>query len=377
LAKLASRRYTKYLIPVKYVGLAEKDWIEKERITKRYAHKWRAHIHTADIGIENILECAPAYREITDKDALRTDMRFCRLAYGFSPLEYMTYGLEHRKGVSERRAFFSDWSDKGILYHKLNRQSDVKILNNKYTTYDKFKEYYKRDAIAISRPEHFGRFRDFVRKHPVFVKKPLSLGGGRGIELVDLSASGKSEREYFAGLMALQAYILEECIIQSEDLSIFNPSSLTTVRCITFYTKNGVVAPPYLSFFRTGRRGSFVDNASKGGIACGIDSVSGRLATDAYAQYYGERYACHPDSGIQFKGYQLPEWEKLLGMCKEMSAQLPSVKFISWDMAHADKDGWVVVEGNSHGAIDFQQLFWNRGLKADIEEIVRNTETIM
>ena len=158
---------------------------------------------------------------------------------------------------------------------------------------------------------------------------------------------------------------------------IFNPSSLNTVRCITFYTKNGVVAPPYLSFFRTGRRGSFVDNASKGGIACGIDSVSGRLATDAYAQYYGERYACHPDSGIQFKGYQLPEWEKLLGMCKEMSAQLPSVKFISWDMAHADKDGWVVVEGNSHGAIDFQQLFWNRGLKADIEEIVRNTETIM
>jgi hypothetical protein len=279
------------------------------------------------------------------------------------------FNLEN-KTMYERREFVSDTGRYKYIY-SINSWLDLDIFENKHKTYKRFKPYFKRDAIVIGKSGHFNRYQDFVRKHPVFVKKRVDLSSGASVELVDLTKSGKAEREWFDKTITSGAHILEERVIQSEVLAALNASSVNTVRCVTFNTNNGFVIPN--GFIRTGRDGMFVDNGAKGGIFIGVDSSNGQLSTDGITEY-GEVFEKHPNTGIRFKGYQLPEWRQMLEICREMAAKVPQIKYISWDMAHTS-DGWIVIEGNSYGQFIGQQGAWKRGMKTEIEDILHNTET--
>lgn len=141
-----------------------------------------------------------------------------------------------------------------------------------------------------------------------------------------------------------------------------NPSSVNTVRCITFCL-GGNVQIPYC-FLKVGRNGSFVDNGGAGGILAGIDVRSGKVNTCGYDEY-NETYEIHPDTGVRFDGYQMPEWEKLKAICCKMSGMLPSVKCIGWDMAYTD-DGWVVIEGNGMTQFIVPQIVYKKGIKKEL-----------
>ena len=102
----------------------------------------------------------------------------------------------------------------------------------------------------------------------------------------------------------------------------------------------------------------------------GIEVDTGILRTDGFDEYL-MRYPAHPESHLTFKGYQLPQWDQMLAICKEMSAKEPNVRYIGWDMAHTP-DGWVVVEGNGGGQMIGPQIVWERGIKAEIEQYAAN-----
>ena len=59
-----------------------------------------------------------------------------------------------------------------------------------------------------------------------------------------------------------------------------------------------------------------------------------------------ERFIFHPVTGTQIVGFQIPNWDKVLEMVKEMAARVPQVRTIGWDVA-VTQDGCCAVEGNS------------------------------
>lgn len=79
----------------------------------------------------------------------------------------------------------------------------------------------------------------------------------------------------------------------------------------------------------------------------------------------------HPDSKIKFKNYQLPEWSEVIRICKEMSAMIPTVQWIGWDMAYTD-NGWIVIEGNALTEVIGPQSTWQRGIRDDISAFSKN-----
>ena len=155
---------------------------------------------------------------------------------------------------------------------------------------------------------------------------------------------------------------------QSAKTAVFNDSSVNTVRCITLKTKNDMLVP--YCFMRTGRSGAFVDNGGAGGLFVGIDPETGVLGTDGVDER-GVRYNAHPDSGLRFQGYQLPDWSKMISTCKEMAMQIPTVRMIGWDMAYTDK-GWIVIEGNGLTEVIGPQCTWLRGIRKDIEDFYQS-----
>ena len=196
---------------------------------------------------------------------------------------------------------------------------------------------------------------------------------GRSIELIDSENCGKSIRELFDEFIAGGKFIVEEKVQQSSIMSVFNESSVNTIRCITFNTKNGIIVP--YCFMKSGRKGSFVDNGGAGGILVGIDKNTGVLNTNGFDEF-NERYECHPDSKVPFYGFQLPDFEKAIEISKKMSAMIPSVKFIGWDLAHTDK-GWVVIEGNGMSQLIGPQIVWEYGVKEEVEKIISGMDLIL
>lgn len=304
-------------------------------------------------------------------DALRNDVWFCWLAYGFLPEEYFCYELEN-KSFQERKGYVSE-IDKSKYVFQMNDIVDIQILNNKMKTYQHFGKYFLRDAICVKDEKDYDAFERFVDKHPVFVKKNVFESVGRSVSLVDLSSCAeKAKKETFHGIIREGKHILEERVIQSGAMAAFHESSVNTLRCISFNTKHGIVDQYY--FMKTGRGGSFVDNGGAGGILTGIDRETGRVNTNGFDEF-NRPYEKHPDTGIVFNGYQLPEWQELRKLCRTLSSQLPTVKYIGWDLAHTDA-GWVIIEGNGMSQMIGPQTVFKRGCKAEVEALMADVDLI-
>lgn len=274
-------------------------------------------------------------------DRVRTDMLFCYAAYGFTPNEYLVYGFKERSS-EERKAFISD-RESVVIGYRLNDLDAMGIFNDKVQTYQIFGKYFKRSALCIEGEKDRSAFLAFAIRNPVFVKKEAKEACGRGVELVDLKKRNITADEYFDSLLFNGKIIVEEMIVQADIMKQFNDSSVNTVRCTTLNSNGNIEI--LFCFFRTGRKGSFVDNGGAGGLLVGVDEKTGMLNTDAVDEI-NCRFSEHPDTHVVFKGFQIPEWGQMIEVCKEIASIVTDVKMVGWDMAYTD-NGWVVVEGNA------------------------------
>lgn len=79
-----------------------------------------------------------------------------------------------------------------------------------------------------------------------------------------------------------------------------------------------------------------MDNASSGGCFVGIDLASGTLREYAYTlpKHGGLRFTQHPDTGIAFRGFQVPCLGQALQLV-EVAATLVPDRIVGWDVAVA------------------------------------------
>lgn len=361
----------KTILPEKVIALAEESSDEKHKAVEYCYDTWPKEMKGVNENIDFTLKRIPEYQKRKDVQAVHEDMVFCYFAYGFTPVEYFAFQLEN-KTRRERESFVSDRAR--IIYRcRMNNMIKADIFKDKIKTYKKYGKYYRREAIAISKKRDFAIFKDFIKKHPVFVKKEVFEAQGVSVELIDIAVCGKPEKELFESLIQKGKHILEEKIEQAPELSAFNASSVNTVRAVTFHTKHGIVVP-YCTL-RTGRPGSFIDNGGAGGIQACVDYGTGKIITDGFDEF-GGHYRMHPSSGIVFNGYQMPEWDKLKALVTEVALQDDATKFIGWDLAYI-RDGWIIVEGNDCCQVIAQQMIKGKGMKDEFEKIMADMDLVV
>ncbi len=290
------------------------------------------------------------------------DILLWNFAYGFSVNEYLCYDFMN-KSEKERHMYISDREIVNFGY-EVNDLDKMNLFSDKILTYKMYKRYFGREVICINDAKDYPVFQKFIKTHPQFVKKEARESCGRSVELVDITKEVGSEFDLFKFFISKGKTILEEPITQNYKMSIFNKSSVNTIRCITLAGRKGINVA--YCFAKIGREGEFVDNGAAGGILVGIDVNSGIFATDGIDEL-GRRYEVHPDSGIKLKGFCLPEWEEMKIMCSKLAAKIPEVKFIGWDMAYSE-NGWVVVEGNGLSEAIGMQSTFAKGIRSDIEK---------
>lgn len=339
----------------------------RAEIVERYKKKYPKDAALVARKIERVFSTNDRVGSYSDIDIVKSDMEFCWFWLGFHPDEYMFFHFyEENKDLAVRKSFVSE-QERWAFRFCANDFSDP-LLSDKAETYKKLSSYYKRDAVVLERASDLEKFEKYVERHPVFVKKLVSSSRGKGVELID-SSEYPTIKACFEDILQNGKVLLEEKIVQNEEIAAFNGSSVNTVRISTFTTKNGIL--PAFGFFRTGRNGSFVDNAARGGVFATVDVENGLVCTEGCDEY-GNRYYAHPDTNVQFKGFQLPDWSIAICLVKEAASLLPNYKYVSFDLAHFDRK-WVIVEVNPSGQF-IHQAGTLKGFRSNLKRIINQMD---
>lgn len=191
-----------------------------------------------------------------------------------------------------------------------------------------------------------------LQEHNSFVLKVATYAyGGHGVFFLE----GEDRIESFQKKVheITDDIVVQKLLVQHEALNRINSSSINTIRALSLLSNDGVKV--YSSVLRMGINGARVDNASSGGITCGIDK-DGLLKKNAYTAS-GERYTQHPNSGIVFAGYAVPGFHAMVEKICDLHCQIPNFRMVSWDFSINEQGEPVLVEVNLNaGELDFHQL---------------------
>ena len=288
------------------------------------------------------------------------DMMYSRRKYLVSYAQYFLFHFED-KDDAERRTFVGEFEKKKLTYAL---HSDIEVRRkffDKYLAYETFQPYYRREMLLLSSEEDLPALEDFAIRHPVFLLKALDKAEGKDIFLFD---GTNPLDEAFATARSIFPCVAEEYICQDSSMAAFHPESVNTIRYVTFLRPDKLVH--MYAILRTGSFGSIVDNAGAGGICASVDPETGVIRTDGYRED-GTVYSFHPDSGMVFKGTQLPRWDELISLVAELARVVPEQKYVGWDLA-LTPNGWCMVEGNDRAMFTAVQMCEQKGLRPVIEE---------
>lgn len=305
--------------------------------------------------------------------ALRRDMIHCLMKYGSYYDEYFLFGFE-----GQDDAYRSSFITEGIrmsFYPRMNDPRNTNMLENKYLTYKKFKDFFKREMIwirkgSLPKEEALAQLCRFGSAHPRYVVKPVYAAFGKGVHIDSLSAHASPEAAF--ACYAEQGAVLEELIEQGAEMAVIHPQSVNTLRIPTAVI-NGENGEPEVRLFnptlRVGQHDSVIDNFSAGGISALIDPDTGVVFSDG-ADKKGHGFLCHPDTGVAFKGFQIPDWANAVAMVSAAAMMVPGNHYCGWDLAWSAAHGWCMVEANCTAQMGGMQLVTKTGRRQELEALI-------
>lgn len=278
---------------------------------------------------------------------LKQDILSEYVYFGVRPMEYAKFDFSF-KSERERREYLTDYD----VYYIYEYKADNNVLpDSKFERYQMFRRFFRRDVLCIRQEDvSASAYQAFLRNKEAVVVKPLRGTKGHGVAIVKTSEIPDFDawKEKYA-----QACLLEEVIEQGDEMKQFHPDSVNTVRFVTGVDPSGVFHPVF-ALVRVGQGGSVVDNVGSGGLVALINMDRGEICTDACCGTI--RYETHPDTGMRFRGFQIPEWEKLCALAKEIHLSQKGQRLFGLDLAWS-KHGWDLVEVNPAPSFDsFQEL---------------------
>lgn len=184
----------------------------------------------------------------------------------------------------------------------------------------------------------------------LIIKKAENSMGGRNIHIW---MPNESIESLINVLKEYKDCVVQQLVKQHESLSYLHKDSVNTIRIVTWNRMNEIIV--LSSIVRMGVNGKKVDNASSGGIFCGINE-DGTLKDVAY-DTTGKMYEKHPQGAI-FKGHKITNFDKCVTLVKSLAPRFSSIsRLTSWDLAIDQNGEPLIIEANlSCGELDFHQI---------------------
>lgn len=289
------------------------------------------------------------------------------IVHGASISDYFAYGF-YKLRYNGREEYIT-YRRYHVIQNKCNKQLDRCLCRDKNKFNELFKDFLGRAWIDLNNITE-EQFVSFCNQHPViFVKE---INGCRGVGTCKLETRNQDVKQIYANLISDKGahYIAEEQISQIQDLAEFHPWSINTIRIVTVYDTINDKVHIMNARLRMGNKKNNVDNFHFEGIGANINIETGIIDTIGY-DVHNKTYIVHPLTGKQIVGFQIPYWDKCKSFVLQAAKNIPTIRYIGWDIV-IQKDGrLILIEGNDNADHDFQQLY-NRGLWKQYKTIIKN-----
>lgn len=194
---------------------------------------------------------------------------------------------------------------------------------------------------AISGPSHDGR--------------ELETTCGRRIGIPDFIAS--------LDVHAQGGFLIQPLLRTHDAIGDLCGDRLTSLRIIVILAPAG---PEILSaVWKIPTGTNITDNfdiGRTGNIVAGIDLDTGRVRRVVRGDYWRNiPLDAHPDTGVRFGDFHLPDWPTVTTLCLEHARHFPGLRLQHWDIALSDQ-GPVILELNVAAGMRTHQIVQQRGI---------------
>lgn len=236
--------------------------------------------------------------------------------------------------------------------------------------------YYRSDNEWISRDAALAAI---LRGNREQIIKPSLTDNGVGVRKLQIVGDAITLKGQVTSLEALEVshgadFIVQSRISQHSVMAEPHPSSVNTVRLVTFRWNDDITL--LMSFARFGTGGKLTDNAGTGGVCCGIGE-GGRLNATAIDEH-GTVYERHPTTGYFFgKRAVVPNYDNLCQQAVALHRRIFHFDIVSWDFAVGENSEPVFLEFNFQGVSYIYQFACEKPifgeLTKDVLELIRDS----
>ena len=245
--------------------------------------------------------------------------------------------------TSPRRS--DDLDDKNLYdlyFHDVNMPKTViRMING---------EYFDKDYHLITIDQAMQLCAD---AHQVVCKEARLSLGGHGVRFFDFSKCTIEDFKNWLTNNKCDNINVQEVIRQHESFDRLHPNSVNSLRIVSLMLDGEIHI--LSSIVRMGRDGAAVDNASEGGIMCGV-KPGGQLGEFAYDEN-GKSWSQHPQGAV-FKDCKIVGHDKCCELIKALAGRLFTTSgLISWDFAVGVDGEPILIEVNlTYGGVVIHQL---------------------
>lgn len=284
-------------------------------------------------GLKISLCCPKAEPE--ERAEIYRDVAECR-KQGINVSSYFNYGCQGRNKLQKQKIL--KWIESS--QDACRKEAAFKKIGDKGKFVCVFEEFLGRKVFILENTS-----RDYLKNCIMAMRysvlKPVDELNGKGIMFLDRMRITEEKISSIANLTAKNKYILEEKIGQSKSIAAFHPESLNTLRLVTFKDDRDVEITSAILKIGTGN--SKTDSFASGGL---LVHVNAEGICDSHAYNHKEEcYETHPDSGIQFKGFMLPFWDKICEAVRSAAIKAAPAIFVGWDVTVGDNGEVYIIEG--------------------------------
>lgn len=280
--------------------------------------------------------------------SLLCDIQRCATRYGAGYTDYALF--EMYKLSDAKRDTYITRGRNNELMKRYNASEDALVFDDKRQFDTRFAAYLNREFVCSDAPK--ADVSAFLRRHETVVLKPALGMCGKGVEILDVAACGGAEAAYTYIQQAQIPMVIEEVLSQHETVSAVYPHAINTARIVTILKDDTVHV--ICAYWRIGNNGARVDNFNSGGMVAPVDEASG-IVRDHAVDKQKRVYARHPYTDAPIKGFALPFWEEALTLVTAAAKEVPTMRYIGWDVAFTI-NGACLVEGNNFPGHDIYQL---------------------
>jgi len=205
----------------------------------------------------------------------------------------------------------------------------------------------------------------FASRHDRVMAKVADSLGGDGVQSFSAADIRDDVHGFLADRLQRRQFLLEEFLTQDPVMASLCPTSVNTLRMITF--RDGEDVRTLARVLKMGNGGD-VDNFSGGGMYTMLEE-DGEAKHPAFDDA-GGIFSTHPLTGTSIVGFRVPQWQAVERLVDSLARTVPEIPYVGWDIA-LTPTGPVVVEGNYNTGV-FQLKPTATGVRTGLLPVYRS-----